>query len=142
MILRLQSGENRPARRDSKVQEYFVADAGGQIVGCAAVRAKQNTGYLYGMVVNKAWRKRGIGHALTDARLTSLEKSGVTTAFGLSMFWNLRFFRKHGFTVVQRTAFPELQQLHGDFLEGWSRRSALISLPVGNRGRQLARAAH
>lgn len=125
-ILHLQSSQNRPMRRDSKASEYFVVFVDKELVGSAAVRCNCGIGYLYGLVVAKPWRRKGIGHALTDACLGHLRRTGVKGVLALAMFWNIRFFRKHGFSVVRRNSFPSLNAVHGDFSEEWCRRSTLL----------------
>jgi N-acetylglutamate synthase-like GNAT family acetyltransferase len=98
----------------------------GDIVGCAAVRVRGPLGYLYGLAVDKAWRRRGIGHALTQGRLNFLRDAGSGTAYVFAMFWNIRFFKRHGFTLADRKKIPELVNLHRDFAENWNSRSALL----------------
>jgi N-acetylglutamate synthase-like GNAT family acetyltransferase len=125
-ILSLQSLENRPAHKDAHLSEYFVAKVGNDLVGCVAGRHEGEAGYLYGLVVNRKWRKQGIGHALTDECLAYLRMRRAKTVFALAMFWNLRFFKKHKFVVAKRSAFPDLIDLHGDFREDWGRHSTLL----------------
>ena len=132
-ILALQNSLNRPVRADSVATEFVVAIT-DSIVGCGAVRKRGGLGYLYGLAVSKKWRKQGIGHALTQQRLDWLRVQGVTSVFVLAMFWNIKFFRKHGFELVPKSLLPSLLHLHGDFSQHWSARSALLScnLPVIN----------
>lgn len=121
---------NRPSRSDSVPSEYFVAVSGDQIVGCAAVRKRRNIGYLYGLAVDKGWRRQGIGHALTHARLEWLRAQGAECAFVMAMFWNVRFFQKHSFSLVSRGVRGSLSWLHGDFTDQWTNKSALLSIPI------------
>ena len=125
-ILALHHSMNRPVRTDSVASEYFVAIT-DSIVGCGAARKKGNIGYLYGLAVDKLWRRQGIGHTLTQRRLDWLGGQGVTSVFVFAMFWNVRFFRKHGFELASKSLLPTLQDLHGDFSQRWSTRSALLS---------------
>jgi N-acetylglutamate synthase-like GNAT family acetyltransferase len=129
-ITELQERLNRPLRSDSVTCEYFVAVNGRQIVGCAAVRKRGNVGYLYGLAVDKPWRRQGIGHALTQTRLEWLRNEQVRSAFVMAMFWNIRFFRKHGFILTKRRTMGAVQSLHSDFSDAWSRRSALLFLDL------------
>ena len=71
--------------RDGQQRALFVADASGQVVGYGRVvctdagpavpadtavpRAAPPGWYLLGLVVDEAWRRRGIGEALTKARM-------------------------------------------------------------------------
>jgi len=125
-ILALQKALNRPSREDSLTSEYFVATTAETVIGCAAVRKNGDVGYLYGLAVDKAWRRRGIGHALTQERLDWLRSEAANSAYVLAMFWNVRFFKKHGFELIDRSLARELGQLHGDFSQSWSARSALL----------------
>jgi len=65
--------------RDGRRRALFVAEAHGQVVGYGRVvfaeadpevqAAAPSGGYLLGLVVDQAWRRRGIGEALTRARM-------------------------------------------------------------------------
>jgi len=122
----LQRRLKRPLRSDSVISEYFVAVVEQRIVGCAAVRKRGGVGYLYGLAVEKPWRRMGIGHALTEMRLEWLRARSIVSAFVLAMFWNIRFFKKHGFHLTSREKGKELKHLHSDFADPWSTRSALL----------------
>jgi len=117
---------SRPLRSDSVITEYFVAVSAQGIVGCAAVRKQDNLGYLYGLAVDKSWRRKGIGHTLTQKRLDWLRAQDVALAFVMSMFWNVRFFKKHGFSLTNKGTKLELKGLHNDFSDCWSTRSSLL----------------
>jgi N-acetylglutamate synthase-like GNAT family acetyltransferase len=129
-IAQLHCSQNRPIRRDSSVSDYFVALASEELIGTSAVRFKADTGYLYGLVVERQWRKQGIGHALICACLNHLREARVRRVLALVMFWNIRFFRKHGFTVIERTSVPAAAGIHGDFCQEWSRRSTLLCADI------------
>jgi N-acetylglutamate synthase-like GNAT family acetyltransferase len=129
----LQKRQHRPSRSDSVILEYFVAVSDDRIIGCAAVRKGNNVGYLYGLVVDKPWRRRGIGHALTEKRLDWLRDENVRSVFVMAMFWNIRFFKKHDFTLANKREVDGLAQLHSDFRDAWSNRSALLFLGLPSR---------
>jgi len=129
-VLELQRQLNRPSRTDSEIAEYFLATSGEYVVGCAAVRKHGDVGYLYGLAVQKSWRRRGIGHALTQTRLDWLLAENAALAFVMAMFWNVRFFQKHGFCLTSRTEKSRLRSLHSDFTDAWSVRSALLRLEL------------
>jgi N-acetylglutamate synthase-like GNAT family acetyltransferase len=123
---------NRPCRSDSVISEYFIEESEQGIVGCAAVRKQDNRGYLYGLAVDKSWRRKGIGHTLTQKRLDWLGAQGVALAFVMSMFWNVRFFKKHGFSLTNKATTAELKGLHNDFSDNWSSRSALLVVDLSS----------
>lgn len=135
-VTELQKRTNRPARSDSVVSEYFVAVAGTSIIGCAAVRKRRDVGYLYGLVVDKSWRRQGIGHALTWKRLNWLHRQRAKSALVLAMFWNVRFFKKDGFRLADKSTFAKLDRLHSDFSDKWSARSALLICDLSSFSRR------
>ena len=129
---------NRPQRSESIASEYFVAEVDGDIIGCAAVRAREGTGYLYGLVVSKQWRRHGVGHGLTDCRLDWLRKNKAVKAYVLVMFWNIRFFKRHGFELADRKLKPNLAVLHQDFADRWSSHSVLLMIDLKQISRSLS----
>lgn len=116
----------RPRRPTVRFTEYVVAFEGRQLVGCAAVRPVGNGGYLYGLCVHTDWRRRGIGSALTHARLDRVAINGCGPAVALAMFWNLRFFRSLGFTLVRRDRLPSIWRKVSDLRNPTYRRSAVM----------------
>jgi N-acetylglutamate synthase-like GNAT family acetyltransferase len=106
--------------------------AGPRIVGCAAVRKRGKVGYLYGLAVDKAWRRQGVGHTLTCERLNWLCTQRATSALVLAMFWNVKFFKKHGFILTNKSTFTRLERLHCDFSDRWGTRSALLVLDLAS----------
>lgn len=55
----------------------FVAEAGGRIVGAVLGGHDGRRGYLHHLAVAPAWRRRGIGVALTEAVLARLRAAGL-----------------------------------------------------------------
>jgi N-acetylglutamate synthase-like GNAT family acetyltransferase len=132
-IAELQERLHRPSRTDSATLEYFVAECDHKIVGCAAVRKQNRLGYLYGLVVDKPWRRKGLGHSLTQKRLDWLRDEDTLSVYVLAMFWNIKFFKKHGFTLANKGKAHGLAELHSDFDDRWSSRSALLFLGFSSR---------
>ena len=121
----------RPQRSDRRFHEYFVAEIADDLVGCAALRCRQDSGYLYGLTVHPSWRRHGIGHLLTNRRLEEIQAKGIQTALVFAMFWNVKFFKRHGFLLTEKTRASEFRWLHKDFEDAWCRRSALLALSLG-----------
>lgn len=134
-ISQLQKRLHRPPRSDSAILEYIVAESDSTIIGCAAVRKRDGLGYLYGLVVDKPWRRKGVGHALTQQRLDWLRDENVRSVFVMAMFWNIKFFKKHRFVLVKKEESRGLARLHRDFIDQWSNRSALLFLRFSSRPR-------
>jgi len=55
----------------------FVAEAGGRIVGAVLGGHDGRRGYLHHLAVQPAWRRRGLGRALTGAVLDRLRAAGM-----------------------------------------------------------------
>ena len=129
-VQRLYLELRRPLRRQLEMEEYLVARVEGRLIGCAAVHlitsAKRCEGYLYGLGVHKEFQRRGIGRALTEARVDLVCSFGGSQAAALAMFWNVEFFRRLGFVTVPRDSLsPEMRKL-SDFCDNRYRRSAVM----------------
>jgi N-acetylglutamate synthase len=55
----------------------FVAESGGQLIGCVMCGHDGRRGYLQHLVVQPAWRRRGIAGALIENCLGALERLGI-----------------------------------------------------------------
>jgi N-acetylglutamate synthase-like GNAT family acetyltransferase len=124
----------RPARQTIRWQEYFVAQAGQERVGCAAVERVGGGGYLYGLAVHLDHRRSGIGSALTQVRVERVRAWNGKFAAALAMFWNLRFFRSLGFTNVPKASLPAAVTNLPDFRNPKLRRSVAVLKPVTSPG--------
>jgi ribosomal protein S18 acetylase RimI-like enzyme len=99
-------------------------------VGCAAVQLVMLDsgleGYLYGLAVRKEFQRKGIGAALTEARMERVRANDGTRGIALAMFWNIGFFKKLGFETVRRhDLLPAILELP-DFVDVRYRRSAVV----------------
>jgi N-acetylglutamate synthase-like GNAT family acetyltransferase len=127
----------RPRRSVLRWAEYFVAEEDGRLVGCAAVRPVGGAGYLYGLAVLPRYRRRGIGSALTVARLRQVSRFHGAFAVVLAMFWNVRFFRRLGFELSRRDSLPPEICRAADFRNPVYRRSAVLLRRASNRSRAV-----
>jgi predicted N-acetyltransferase YhbS len=82
--------------------------------------------YFYGLSVRRKWQRQGIGSLLMEARLDATRSGHAEYAVALVMFWNSRFFRKHGFTPVKRNLLPESALHHPDLTNPAYTRSAAM----------------
>ena len=120
----------RPKRPDLRLEDYLVARHCGSLVGCAAVQLVMLDsgleGYLYGLAVRKEFQRKGIGAALTEARMERVRANDGTRGIALAMFWNIGFFKKLGFETVRRhDLLPAILELP-DFVDVRYRRSAVV----------------
>lgn len=94
------------------VQEFWVADAGGAVIGCGALHVMwEDLGELRTVAVDPAWRGRRIGSALVERLLATARALGLRRLFVLT--FEVDFFARHGFrsiegTPVDRDVYEEL----------------------------------
>jgi N-acetylglutamate synthase-like GNAT family acetyltransferase len=126
----------RPPRAPASLAEYLIASTPDRLLGCAGVRSLGESGYLYGLAVHPGFRRRGIGSALTVARVERLRSCDARLAIALAMFWNVRFFRNLGFQVARRADLPEVVLRLPDFQDATYRRSAVVitNIPPHSEG--------
>ena|SRR5215831_732001 len=117
---------NRPHRSECNANEYLIAWCHGEPVGCAATSLHAEGAYFYGLAVRRRWQHNGVGSQLMQARLDALPATQTEYAVALVMFWNSRFFRKHGFSPVKRTLLPVSALYHSDLTDPSYVRSATM----------------
>lgn len=81
------------------VQEFVVAEADGELIGCGALHVFwEDLGEVRTLLVSDAWLHRGVGRAIVDR----LEQNAVT--LGLSrlfcLTFEVEFFTRRGFTPI------------------------------------------
>jgi ribosomal protein S18 acetylase RimI-like enzyme len=148
LVVALGAGEDATWRqtltrtvRDGKRRALFVAEADGQLAGYGRVvcidadpqvkGAAPAGWYLLGLVVDRAWRRRGIGEALTRARMAWVaERSPRVYYFtGRGNLASQALHQRLGFTEMPGTWIPPggrpedarsqqfyRAELHGDHL--------------------------
>jgi len=83
------------------VQEFFVAESGGRLVGCGALHVLwSDLAEVRTVAVDPSVRGTGVGHALLERLLTQARDLGVTRVFCLT--FETAFFGRHGFAAVTR----------------------------------------
>jgi N-acetylglutamate synthase-like GNAT family acetyltransferase len=116
----------RPLRTDCRASEYLIAWLDGTAVGCAGMALYLEGSYFYGLAVRREWQRHGIGSQLMEARLDAVHALQAEYAVALVMFWNSRFFRKHGFTPVKRNLLPASALHHPDLMNPAYAKSAAM----------------
>ena len=81
------------------VQEFHVAVAGGEVVGCGALHVMwEDLAEVRTLAVDPAQQGRGIGGAILDRLLATARELGVSRVFCLT--FETTFFAARGFEVV------------------------------------------
>ena len=101
------------------VQEFFVAEKDGVIIGCGALHVLwEDLGEVRTVAVNEEFRGQKIGHQILTAIIDRAQSLGLKRLFCLT--FETGFFGKHGFTEIQGAPVePDVyQQLLRSYDEG------------------------
>ena len=84
------------------VQEFWVAEYEGHVVGCGALHVLwSDLGEIRTVAVDPAMTGRGIGHAIVERLLEVARELQLERLFVLT--FETEFFAKHGFTEIEGT---------------------------------------
>ncbi|WP_211191901.1 amino-acid N-acetyltransferase [Actinoplanes sp. TBRC 11911] len=101
------------------VQEFWVADDGGAILGCGALHVMwEDLAEIRTVAVDPRHRGRKIGHQIVDRLLGVAREIGVSRVFCLT--FETRFFGSFGFTEIDGAPVPHAvyEQLLRSYDEG------------------------
>ena len=101
------------------VQEFFVAEQNGAIIGCGALHVLwEDLGEVRTVAVNEEFRGQRIGHQILSAIIERAQSLGLKRLFCLT--FETGFYGKHGFTEIQGAPVePDVyQQLLRSYDEG------------------------
>ncbi len=84
------------------VQEFWVAELDGEVVGCGALHVLwADLGEVRTVAVNPKVKSRGIGHAIVDQLLRVARELQLQRLFVLT--FETDFFTRHGFAEIEGT---------------------------------------
>lgn len=84
------------------VQEFWVAELAGKVVGCGALHVLwSDLGEIRTVAVDPAVTGRGIGHAIVNRLLEVARELQLQRLFVLT--FETEFFGKHGFSEIEGT---------------------------------------
>lgn len=84
------------------VQEFWVAELGGEVVGCGALHVLwADLGEVRTVAVDPKVKGRGIGHVIVDQLLTVARELQLERLFVLT--FETDFFARHGFAEIEGT---------------------------------------
>ncbi len=84
------------------VQEFWVAEHQGEVVGCGALHVMwSDLGEVRTVAVNPAVTGHGFGHAIVDRLLQVARELALKRLFVLT--FETEFFARHGFTEIEGT---------------------------------------
>lgn len=88
------------------LQDFVVAEAGGDIVGVAGLEVCCDDALLRSVAVRPEWRSKGVGRALVHRAIAEAESRGLRALYLLTTTAE-HYFPSFGFTKVDRAAIPE-----------------------------------
>jgi amino-acid N-acetyltransferase len=93
------------------IQEFWVADLAGEIVGCGALHVLwEDLGEIRTVAVASHVVGRGVGHAVVDRLVGVGRELGLARLFVLT--FETEFFARHGFVKIDGT--PVSQQVYDE----------------------------
>lgn len=98
------------------VQEFWVADEDGQVLGCGALHVLwEDLAEIRTLAVLPPARGRGVGHRLLDRLLATARELGVAKVFCLT--FEVDFFARHGFAPIDGA--PVEPQVYAELLRSY-----------------------
>ncbi|WP_169953627.1 amino-acid N-acetyltransferase [Microbispora sp. H11081] len=98
------------------VQEFWVAETGGRVVGCGALHVLwEDLAEIRTVAVDPAERGGGIGHRIVAALIETARDLGVRRVFCLT--FAVEFFGRHGFRPIQGT--PVSPEVYAELLASY-----------------------
>lgn len=100
------------------VQEFWVAEVDGTVVGCGAVHVLwADLAEIRTVAVHPSVAGRGVGHALVDRLVGHGRELGLRRIFVLT--FEERFFTRHGFVPIDGTpvspeVYEEMRRSHDE----------------------------
>ena len=101
------------------VQEFFVAESDGEVIGCGALHVLwEDLGEVRTVAVNREYRRKRVGNQILEAITNRAISLGLKRLFCLT--FETEFFAQHGFKVIEGTPVEAdvYQQLLRSYDEG------------------------
>ena len=88
------------------LEQFVVAEAGGEIVGVAGLETCCDDALLRSVAVDAEWRSKGVGRALVTRAIASAESKGFRALYLLTTTAE-HYFPSFGFHEVDRASVPK-----------------------------------
>ena len=101
------------------VQEFFVAESDGEVIGCGALHVLwEDLGEVITVAVNQEYRRKRVGNQILETITNRAISLGLKRLFCLT--FETEFFAQHGFKVIEGTPVEAdvYQQLLRSYDEG------------------------
>lgn len=91
---------------DYMIDSFVVAEVGDEVVGCGALtRLGTELVEIRSLGMSEGFKGLGIGSKIVDALIDQAREQQIPKVMALT--YEVAFFEKNGFTVVEKEIFPE-----------------------------------
>ncbi|MFC7681477.1 N-acetyltransferase [Paenibacillus sp. GCM10028914] len=91
---------------EKQIEEFVVAEWDGTVVGCGSLcQLGNDLVEIRSLGISEAYKGQGIGSMLVESLITEAERREIPKIMALT--YEVSFFIKNGFTVVEKEIFPE-----------------------------------
>lgn len=98
------------------VQEFTVAVAGEEVVGCGALHVLwEDLAEVRTVAVSEKLRGQGVGHQILESIISRAQNLGIKRIFCLT--FETEFFGRHGFAVIEGT--PIAPEVYSELLRSY-----------------------
>jgi amino-acid N-acetyltransferase len=98
------------------VQEFWVAEAAGRVVGCGALHVMwEDLAEVRTLAVDPAWRTRGVGALVLGRLIETARELGVRRVVCLT--FEVEFFSRHGFRPTD--GIPVAPELFAELVQSF-----------------------
>jgi len=89
-----------------KIDTFTVAEDNGRLIGCGSLfQLGKDLVEIRSLGIAEGYKGRGIGTMLVDALMAEAKELGIPKVMALT--YEVSFFKKNGFQVVDKEIFPE-----------------------------------
>ncbi|WP_116187626.1 N-acetyltransferase [Paenibacillus taihuensis] len=89
-----------------QIQTFVVAEVGREVVGCGSLtQLGADLVEIRSLGISEGYKGLGIGSKLVDQLIIEAREQNIPKIMALT--YEVRFFEKNGFTVVNKEIFPE-----------------------------------
>ncbi|HOV12794.1 MAG TPA: N-acetyltransferase [Spirochaetota bacterium] len=94
-----------PYKVYSTIQNFFVIEVDGKIIGCAALNILwKDMGEICSLAVHPDYQGKGFGRMLVEMGMKKAKELGLPKV--ISLTYQDKFFEKLGFKLVDKSQFP------------------------------------
>lgn len=91
---------------EKQIGEFVVAENEGSVIGCGSLcQLGSDLVEIRSLGISDGYKGKGIGSMLVDRLLEEARRREIPKVMALT--YEVSFFKKNGFTVVEKEIFPE-----------------------------------